>query len=151
MTSDVSLVGAATRCGAVAVDSFWTAKRVVTSPEEKSRLGRMADAVDMESHPIMSEARRRGAPAVAVRAISDTADQSLPLDFDRAIDENGNIDWLPALAQVAASPRSIPQLMRFGWDSSRAARKLAYFLDGYLTCLKAESGLSFACGEMVIG
>jgi adenosylhomocysteine nucleosidase len=151
VSSENSLVTAATRCGAVGVDFFYTANTVVGSSSEKARLGRMADAVDMESYSIMAEAQRRGMPAVAVRAVSDTADQSLPLDFNRAIDENGNIDWLPALLQVATSPLRLPHLMRFGWDSSRAARKLAHFLDKYLICLTAEAGLSFVRSEMVIG
>jgi nucleoside phosphorylase len=150
MTSDDTLVRTAMQCGATRVDFFCTANSVVSSPSEKSRLGRIADAVDMESYSIMAEAERRHIPAVAIRAISDTADQSLPLDFSRAIDEDGKIDWLPALAQVAASPRSLPGLMRFGLESSRAARKLAHFLDRYLRCLMndADSILSSAQVEV---
>jgi nucleoside phosphorylase len=141
--SDDSLIRTAMQCGATRVDFFCTANSVVSSPSEKSRLGRIADAVDMESYSIMAEAERHHIPAVAIRAISDTADQSLPLDFSRAIDEDGKIDWLPALAQVAASPRSLPGLMRFGFESSRAARKLAHFLDRYLRCLMTEADLFF--------
>lgn len=151
MTSGESLVKAATRCGAVPIGFFCTGNTVVSSPAEKSRLSRIADAVDMESYAIMAMAHQCGIPSVAVRAVSDTADQKLPLDFNRAIDENGNIEWLPALSQVAASPRSLPQLIRFGWDSFTAARKLAYFLDRYLNCLTAEASLNFAGTEMVIG
>ena len=143
MTSDESLVRTATQCGATPVDFFFTAGAIISSPSEKSRLGQIADAVDMESYPIMAEAQQRGIPAVAIRAISDTADQNMPLDFSRAISEDGKIDWLPALSQVAASPSCLPRLMRFGLDSSRAARKLAYFLDRYLECLTSEANLQF--------
>jgi hypothetical protein len=141
MTSDKSLLRVATDSGATPVDFFYTAGTVISSVSEKLRLGQIADAVDMESYPIMAQAQQHGIPAVAIRAISDTADQNLPLDFNRAIDEDGKIDWLPALSQVAASPGCLPQLMRFGLDSSRAARKLAHFLDRYLECLTAEADL----------
>jgi hypothetical protein len=144
MTSGESLVRAATQCGATPVDFFCTAGAVVSSPCEKSRLGQIADAVDMESYQIMAEAQQQGIPAVTVRAISDTADQNLPLDFNRAVSEDGKINWLSALSQVAASPGRLPQLMRFGLESSRAARKLAHFLDRYLKCLTSEADLQFA-------
>jgi hypothetical protein len=150
MTSDDSLVRTAAQCAAKPVGFFHTADSVVNSISEKSRLGEIADAVDMESYPIMAAAQRQGIPAVAIRAISDTADQNLPLDFNRAIDENGKIDWFPALSQVAASPRSLPQLMRFGLESSRAARKLALFLDRYLKCLRGEAHLNAAGVHMEI-
>jgi adenosylhomocysteine nucleosidase len=150
MTSDGSLVRTATQCGATPVDFFCTADTVVNSPSEKSRLGQMADAVDMESYPIMAQGYQHHIPVVAIRAVSDTADQSLPLDFNRAIDENGKIDWLPALSQVATSPGALPRLMRFGLESSRAARKLAYFLDRYLKCLMTEADSRFESAQVEI-
>jgi nucleoside phosphorylase len=150
MTSDDTLVKTATQCGATPVDFFFTAGTVVGSPSEKARLGNTANAVDMESYPIMAQAKQHQIPAVAIRAVSDTADQCLPLDFNRVITADGKIDWLPALSQVAASPRSLAQLMRFGLESSRAAQKLAHFLDMYLKCLmiKADSILSSAQVEV---
>jgi adenosylhomocysteine nucleosidase len=126
------LVETAAQCGAIRVESFYTADNVVNTASEKARLGQKSDAVDMESYAILAEANRRGIPAVAIRAISDTADQNLPLDFNRIINEDGELKWLPALSQVAASPASLPRLVRFGFESSRAARKLAAFLDKYL-------------------
>jgi len=131
--SDEALVETAVPCGAARADCFYTADTVVNTPSEKSRLGQIADAVDMESYPILAEADRRGIPAVAIRAISDTADQNLPLDFSRIINEDGRLEWLPVLSQVAASPGSLPKLVRFGFESSRAARRLAGFLDKYVT------------------
>ena len=131
--SDEHLVEIATECGATPVDFFCTAEAVINSPSEKLRLGKTADAVEMESFHVMSEAREFGVPAVAVRSISDPVDRIMPMDFNQVIDKNGEIAWIPALSQVAAEPRRLPQLMRFGFESSRAARKLAHFLDEYLT------------------
>jgi adenosylhomocysteine nucleosidase len=135
VVSDESLVKTATECGATPSSVLCTTNTVVTSASEKSRLGKIADAVDMESFQVMTETRKYGVPAVAIRAISDTADHNLPLDFNRVIDGAGNIGWLPVLSQVAASPRCLPQLVRFGLESSKAARKLGTFLDRYLKCL----------------
>jgi hypothetical protein len=150
LASEESLVRSAVECGATPVAFFYSAGTVVNSASEKLRLSQKADAVDMESYSIMVQAQRRRMPAVAIRAISDTADQSLPLDFNRAITADGKIDWLPALSQVAASPGSLAQLMRFGLESSRAAKKLAHFLDKYLSCLKAEADLSVVDTQMEI-
>ncbi|HYR91639.1 MAG TPA: hypothetical protein VE422_46730 [Terriglobia bacterium] len=141
ITSDRSLVKIATQCGATAVDFFCTADAILNSPPEKLRLGQTADAVEMESFQIMTEAQRNGVRAVALRAVSDPVDRNLPLDFNRVIDEDGEIGWLRALSQVAAAPTRLPQLIRFGFESSRAARKLGHFLDEYVKCLTTEPTL----------
>ena len=141
MTSDDSLLELAVHCGATRVDSFLTADAVVTSASDKLRLGGTADAVEMESFHLMAEARRYGVPAVAVRAISDGVDQDLPLDFNRTINEDGRFAWLPALSQVLSAPARLLPLVRFGFETSKAARSLAHFLDRYLKCLIAQADL----------
>lgn len=141
MTSEDSLVNVAAQCGATMVESFLTAEAVVTSAWEKHRLGNRADAVEMESFHLMAEARRHGVPAVAVRAVSDGPDQDLPLDFNRTINADGGFALLPALSQVISAPSRLPQLVRFGLETSKAARNLAHFLDRYLRCLTARADL----------
>ncbi len=150
ITSDESLVKAATECGAVPAGFFYTTGRVVNSASDKSRLAGVADAVDMESFQLMDEAHRHGVSTVAVRALSDSAGENLPVDFNRAIDEAGRIEWLPVLAQVAASPGCLPQLMRFGFESAKSARKLANFLDKYLKCLTGGADLELTGTRMEI-
>ena len=49
LTSDGGLVDAAVRCGAYPVNFFYTSNTIVNSPSERSRLGEIADAVDMET------------------------------------------------------------------------------------------------------
>jgi len=148
---DESLVKAAIACGATPANLFCTTNKIITLAPDKLRLGRIADAADMESFQLMDEARKHGIPAVAVRAVSDAADQSLPLDFNQAIDESGNLEWRQVLARVAACPRCLPQLVRFGWESSKAARKLAIFLDTYLKCLKVGADLQLSTRRMEVG
>jgi hypothetical protein len=141
LRSDDALLKVAVQCEATPVDFFYTSDTVVSSASQKLCLAETADAVDMESFCIMSDALQHGVPAVAVRAISDAVDQDMPLDFNRAIGEDGEIGWLPALSQIVAAPGRLPRVMRFGLESSRAARKLAQFLERYLKCLTAQSKL----------
>jgi len=148
LTSNDSLLELAVRCGATSVDSFLTADAVVTSVSDKLRLSAIADAVEMESFHLMAEARRYGLPAVAVRAISDGVDQDLPLDFNQTINEDGRFAWVPALSQVLSAPTRLSQLVRFGFETSKAARSLAHFLDRYLKCLIAQADLRLG-GERV--
>lgn len=139
VASDDSLVNIAIRCGARGVDLFHTSTAVVRSSAEKLRLGANADAVDMESYPILAEACRRGIPAVAVRAISDPADVDMPLDFNQVIGKSGEIHWRPMWSEIAKAPKRLPHIMRFGFQSSRAARRLGQFMDRYVNCLIEES------------
>jgi nucleoside phosphorylase len=129
--SDKSLVETAERLGAAPVGFFLTSSAVVNSRAEKLQLGEMADAVEMESFHVLSRAAQFGIPSVSVRAISDGAETGLPIDLNRIIDDRGQIGWRSALNEVARSPLQVPQLIRFGFESSRAVRNLAHFLDRY--------------------
>jgi adenosylhomocysteine nucleosidase len=57
-----------------------------------------AIAADMESAAVAGVAARAGAPFVALRVIVDTADDELPGDAERWIDERGARRLAPALA-----------------------------------------------------
>src|SRR5581483_7639221 len=110
---------------ATPVEGLYTSDCVVTSAAEKMHLAAMADAVDMETFHITAATAQEGVPAVAIRVISDAADQDLPLDFNQAIGPDGTIRWRPALMQVASSPAAWPRMVKFGLESARAARGLA--------------------------
>jgi nucleoside phosphorylase len=122
-------------CGARVVDTFFSSEHVVLTAREKAALGLAADAVEMESYAVLTEAARCRVPAVAVRAISDTARADLPLDFNRVMDGNGRLSWPRLLGQVARRPQRVPGLLRFGAESRRAAESLAKFLDVYVQAL----------------
>jgi hypothetical protein len=78
---------------------------IVATPEQKARL--YADtgglAVDMESGPILAAARRRGWPALVVRAVSDHAQEALPEALLHAVDTHGRVRTLPAFLALARS------------------------------------------------
>src|SRR6202041_2278330 len=90
-------------------------------------------AVEMESFEILLESAAYGIPAVAIRAISDTLDDDLPLDMNRIFTDEGQVSIPRVLGQVALHPTSVPDLVRLGQNSKTAAEALARFLDKYVT------------------
>ncbi|GAC1627006.1 MAG: hypothetical protein PVS2B2_16040 [Candidatus Acidiferrum sp.] len=132
---DESLVRLASEFGAKIADSFYTMNHVVLSAAEKQEFGKTADAVEMESAEILSKAAGFGAKVIAIRGISDAADEDLPLDFNRVTTDSGEVSMKSVLAQVARKPQSIPALIRFGKQSKAAAEKLNNFLDRYVAAV----------------
>lgn len=129
--SDPRLLALAVRRGATAVNLF-SSSLVVCRAEEKRRMSDSADAVDMETATILRESRRLDIPSIAIRAISDPATASLPLDFNQAVTHDGCVSSLRVLAAVARRPHATPALMRLGIDARRAGTALATFLDDYV-------------------
>jgi adenosylhomocysteine nucleosidase len=92
----------------------------------------------MESGEVLYEAAAFGAKGIAVRAISDAADEDLPLDFNRVTTPSGEVSIPRVLAEVVRHPLSTPALMRFGNQSRMAAEKLAAFLDRYVEAVASS-------------
>jgi adenosylhomocysteine nucleosidase len=132
VTSDEKLIQLAEEHGAKAVGSFYSADRVIGLASEKRELGGVADAVEMESGEVLYEASAFGAKVIAIRAISDAAEEDLPLDFNRVMTPAGEVSIPKVLSEVARHPMSVPALVRFGKQSREAAAKLGAFLDRYL-------------------
>lgn len=130
--SSSPLVSFADELGARSVDRFCTVGRVISRAEEKREMSTLADAVEMESFEVLREAASRGTPAVAIRSVSDVADEELPLDLNRVFDDQGRVSFPRVMGQVATHPGSIPALMRLGQRSRLAAESLARFLDRYV-------------------
>ena len=131
-------------CGPALVEAAKAAKRarmllsssrIIATSAEKIALSRQADVVDMESFTIISAVHERGIPALAVRAVSDTRDQDMPVDFSKSLDEHGQVSTNVLLRQLAGQPGRIGALMRLGRQSKQAAEALAQFLLGYLQAL----------------
>jgi adenosylhomocysteine nucleosidase len=148
--SSAALISFAAETGATLVDQFFTANHAVGTAEEKRLISAKADAVEMESFEILRRARDCGVPAVAIRAISDTLDEDLPLDMHEILTEEGQVSIPRVLGQVARRPRSIPGLMRLGQNSKRAAETLARFLDQYVARI-AEKAMPLETKAWVAG
>jgi len=132
VASDGRLVQLAEEHGARAVNSFYSADRIISLSSEKRELGMLADAVEMESGEVLYEAAAFGAKGIAIRSISDVADEDLPIDFNKVTTPTGEVSIPRILGEVARHPLSTPALVRFGNQSRVAAEKLAAFLDHYV-------------------
>jgi adenosylhomocysteine nucleosidase len=136
--SATELVSAAAAKGARSVPWFVTSSRAANTVDEKRSLSAGADAVEMESFEVMSAARAAGSAAVAIRAVSDAAEENLPLDMNRVFGADGRVSLPRVLGQVALHPGAIPGLIRLGGNSRKAAASLARFLDSYVKDLSTN-------------
>jgi adenosylhomocysteine nucleosidase len=132
ISCDPTLRRWAVECGAREVQLFHSAQTVILSAVEKRKLGKEADAVEMESGEVLYEAAAFGARAIAIRGISDAVEEDLPLDFNRVMTASGEVSMGRVLGQVARNPGKVPCLIRFGQQSRMAAEKLCRFLEGYI-------------------
>ena len=132
ISCDEELIASARKCDAREVRAFYEEDHIVITAAEKSRLSSSADVVDMESFDVISECLVWGTRGVAVRAISDTSEDDLPLDLNLAITKAGDVSLRLILGQVLQRPKSVPGLMRFGRQSRKAAESLGNFLDSFI-------------------
>jgi len=127
--------------GASRIATLCTCDCAVSTVEDKRRMGRIAEAVDMESFFILSEAHHHGIPGVAIRAVSDAADESLPMDFTQVLNEHGRVRVSRLAGKIARAPQRIPGLIRLGSASRRGAKNLARILERTTESLSAAPRL----------
>lgn len=133
LLSDESLYQFAAASGARPVDLFRSSDALVRTPAEKALLAPLAHAVDMESYAVLEQAAAHRIPAVAIRSISDSCDQSLPYDFSRMVNSAGRLSLPRLLGHIARRPHRLPRLLSLGRTSRAAAGSVADFLDHFLT------------------
>jgi hypothetical protein len=110
-----------------------TTNRVISSSDEKGRLGRMYDAgsVEMESAVIGELAADRSVPFVTVRVVLDEASFSLPEHLEV-------LRWwrrreFGRLVRFAAfHPHQFLELLRLGRRSRKASERLTHLFRSYL-------------------
>jgi len=109
---------------------IFCADRIATTVAEKKKLRAEtgADAVEMESAAIHAVCRERGIPCATVRAISDTASEDLPLDFNALSKPDKNLDFGKLFLAIARSPGKIGALMQLQKKTKFAAERLAAVL-----------------------
>jgi adenosylhomocysteine nucleosidase len=110
--------------------------RLLSSPREKADAyaRRGAIAIDMESHHVARAAGERNLPFIAVRAISDQADEALPAIMATFVDAEGQTKMSAVLAALIIRRVRLGELMRAGGASRRAHQAL-------LRCRGALPGL----------
>jgi adenosylhomocysteine nucleosidase len=110
--------------------SFFSAPRIATTVAEKKQLRAEtgADVVEMESGAILAVCRENRIPCAMVRAISDTADEDLPLDFNALSKPDLSLDYGKLAWAIAKAPWKIGALIRLHKKTSFAAQQLANVL-----------------------
>lgn len=135
VAGDQSALELALGCGAQQISMLYSAPTIIATAAEKRQFSSIAEAVDMESRTLLGESQQRNIPALAIRAISDTAAVDMPLDLNRAVSPRGDINPRRLLAALARRPHALPGLIRLGMNGYRAATALSVFLDTYMVQL----------------
>jgi nucleoside phosphorylase len=113
-----------------------TASRLVATPAERRRLcerwGRARAAVDLESGPLAAAAALRGVGFLALRAITDDADETLPGFLLASADGDGHVRRGRLLARALLPPTRLWTLVRLAGRVRLCAGRLADLAEGLL-------------------
>jgi nucleoside phosphorylase len=131
-------LGIAEHCGAKIVERFRTSSHLILTAREKEQLSSVADAVEMESFQVLTESLAGGVPAIAVRAVGDTAAEDMPIDFNFALTPEGTISKQRLALALLSRPSALLALLRFARQSRDAAISLADYLDCFVVDLAVQ-------------
>ncbi len=81
-----------------------------------------AAAVDMETAGILDAAECSGLPAIALRVITDPADQAIPETVLRRVNDFGETNVLGLAIDLVTSPGKIPTILHLGMANARAVK-----------------------------
>jgi adenosylhomocysteine nucleosidase len=111
-----------------------TVENVVWRTTEKQALGTVsgAIAVDMESAAIAQAAGERGVPFLLVRAVSDRADEDLPMDFNLWFTPWGRVQ---GAVQIFLHPSILRSLLRMKRHVEQGSQNLARFFKAFFVVL----------------
>ncbi len=99
-----------------------TVDHIVRFAAEKHQIGEAGvDAVEMEAAAVAQFAAYHGVPFLALKAVSDTSEEDMPIDFNRARLANGAISTQSILAQALTRPWSTLPGLRHLAQSARSA------------------------------
>jgi len=109
---------------------FHCSGSVAVTAAQKEALWRStgADAVEMESGPLRRLCQEQGIASATVRVISDTAGESLPLDFNLLLAGGPALRYARIALALVKAPGSIVELVRFRRRLGAAAATLAKVL-----------------------
>jgi nucleoside phosphorylase len=137
-TKDDALRPALEAAGARA-GHFLFSSNVASTANEKRALWEKskADAVEMESNVICAVCGEHAVLSATVRVVLDTAEEDLPLDFNRLMTADQKMSYGKLAMALACSPGKIGPLLRLQKQSTAAAEKLASVLTALLKGARA--------------
>ena len=100
--------GLAIEAGAIAGSD-----RIIPTPDEKHALAAQTGAliVDMQTHALAEAAEAARVPALAIRAVSDPADQAVSRIARVAVRPDGEVKTMKVLGMLCAAPWELPALL----------------------------------------
>jgi adenosylhomocysteine nucleosidase len=117
----------ATLPGSSSRGTLVTVARVLASPEAKAALHAQTGALaaDMESAPILAMAERAGLAALAVRAVSDAAEDALPAALVGVLDAAGRVRPARFLVGALRQPSLVGRALALQRGSRAALARVA--------------------------
>jgi len=97
-----------------------------------------AMAVDMESSSIRAIAEKNSLKCVTIKAISDTANQSLPMDFNRYMNPSGEMVLSSVVMDLMRQPGSILPMIQFHRQVQKATSRLGDALQAWAAVHSGE-------------
>ncbi len=90
-----------------------------------------AAAVEMEAAGVAKSAAGRGIPFFCVRSVTDTANQTFVIDFNKALRDDGHFGTIKLLTSALGNPgKAFPELFRLRHFCRIASRTLGEFIAG---------------------
>ncbi|HYL74302.1 MAG TPA: hypothetical protein VEU96_08845 [Bryobacteraceae bacterium] len=115
--------------GSVKTGSLLSMDRVATGTAEKSELRKTgASAVEMEASAVAAKAVEWNVPFYCIRVVTDTANESFPLDFNRLRDAEGRFSRAKIIGAALLRPSVVPELMKLNKRCNAAAKALGDFV-----------------------
>jgi adenosylhomocysteine nucleosidase len=146
LAADSGLLAAAMKAGeqaglTVRVGRSLTVDGVVWGEKEKARLRRRTgdDIVEMESYWVGRVAGELDIPFLAVRVVSDGADDTL-VEIPGLVGEDGTIDYSRFLPYVQQHPEQVALLAGISERSRRAIESLERFAAAFLPAVLKSAG-----------
>ena len=143
---DAELRRSALQHGAKDANCLFTTDQILVKASQKKACASRAQSVDMESFEIVKQATAWGARSVVIRAISDSATEDLPINFNLTLSEKNDVSLPKVMMELLKNPMALPALIRFGKQSQQAGARLAGFLEDYLQQLAGEEAAQQATG-----
>ncbi len=111
---------------------------VLTHARDKQALEESTGAVgvDMESAAIGEVVQSKSLPFLIIRAISDGANEDLPVDFNLFLKPSG---WAPGIFHILTTPRSWKGFLDLYRHSKVASEQLTKYFEGFFSAISTKT------------